>query len=159
VGKPENRTPVRREINALIAEIQSLLGPVCHHAGVKLEQDIRFEQTCTVENTFVPDSERVRTAVLNLVLNAIEAAGTDGEVLLKAVCGPNQIVIEVTDTGPGPPEELGDEIFELFITGKPEGVGFGLPLAHQVAIEHQGTLTWKRDNGKTCFRLTLPITQ
>ena len=159
VGKPEQRTPVPREVKALFDEIQMLLGPVCKHAGVEFEQDIRFEPASTEPDAIVPDSERVRTAVLNLVLNAVEAAGAEGKVWLKGTCGPSQIVFEVIDTGPGPPAELGDRIFDLLVTGKPEGVGFGLALAHQVASENNGTLTWTRDDGKTCFRLELAVSQ
>ncbi len=155
VGKPEKRTPIRREVKALVDEISMLVGPVCDHAGVQLRAEIVFEQNSTAENVFVPDSERVRTAVLNLVLNAIEAAGNGGIVWIKGICTPDCIVFEVIDTGPGPPAELGEQIFDLFITGKPEGVGFGLALAHQVALEHAGTLTWDRQNDKTRFRLTL----
>ncbi len=159
VGKPEKRTPVPRELKALVDEIEMLLGPVCKHAGVAFEQDIQLEPGSTEESRIVPDSERVRSAVLNLVLNAIEAAGTEGKVWLNCTCGPAQIVFEVMDTGPGPPAELGNRIFDFLVTGKPEGVGFGLALAHQVALEHQGTLTWSRDHGKTCFRLVLALPQ
>jgi signal transduction histidine kinase len=159
VGKPEKRTPIRREVLPLIEEIAMLLGPVCQHAGVEWEQDVRFEQSASPEDTFVPDAERVRTALLNLVVNAIEAAGRGGKVRLKAACTPGEIVFEVIDTGPGPPAELGERILDVFVTGKPEGVGFGLALANQVALEQGGTLTWSRDHGETSFRLKLAILQ
>jgi hypothetical protein len=47
-------------------------------------------------------------------------------------------------------------LLEPFVTSKPEGVGLGLALAHRVALEHGGRLSWTRDGGRTCFRLTLP---
>ncbi len=157
VGKPEQRTPIRRDVKSLMEEIATLVGPVSKHAGVAFHQELIFDAGSTPEISLVSDSERVRTAVLNLTLNAIEAAGPDGEVILKACCTPGQLVFEVLDTGPGPPAELGDRIFDPFITGKPEGVGFGLALAHQVALDHQGSIRWHRDNGKTCFRLKLSV--
>ena len=157
VGKPEKRPPVRRAVQAVVEEIGMLLGPVCQHSSVTLDTDIRFEPGASAETAFVPDAERVRTAVLNLVINAIEAAGKKGSVRLQAVCRPAEVVFEVIDTGPGPPAELGERIFDVFITGKPEGVGFGLALAQQVALEHQGTLTWNRDDDKTCFRLVIAV--
>lgn len=159
LGKAEQRTPVPREVNALLEEIRMLVGPVAKHAGVEFDLEIRTGFGRKPENGIVPDSERVRTAVLNLVLNAIEAAGGQGKVWLKGLCLSDQMVFEVIDTGPGPPAELGDKIFDLFVTGKPEGVGFGLALAHQVALEHQGSLTWTRTDDKTCFRLVLAVPQ
>ena len=155
VGKPENRTPIRRQAQILVEEIAMLVGPACSHAGVRFHHETDFAGGRAAENTFVADSERVRTAVLNLVLNAIEAAGVQGEVTLKGQFRPEEIVFEVFDTGPGPPPELGDRIFDVLITGKPEGVGFGLALAHQVARDHQGTLDWSREGNLTCFRLRL----
>lgn len=156
LGKPEKRNPVRREVNALLDEIALLIGPVCKHAGVTFEQEMHFEEGRTPEDTFVSDSEGVRTALLNLVLNAIEAAGSGGEVLLKGQFGAERLVFDVIDTGSGPPPELGDRIFDVFITGKPEGVGFGLALAHQVALDQQGVLNWTRENDCTRFRMELP---
>ena len=73
---------------------------------------------------------------MNLALNAIEAAGSGGEVSLAAASDGDDVAIEVADTGPGPPPELADTLCEAFVTSKPEGVGLGLALAHQVAIEH-----------------------
>ncbi|MCA9072777.1 MAG: HAMP domain-containing histidine kinase [Planctomycetaceae bacterium] len=156
LGKTERRTPIRREVRTLIDEIALLIGPVCNHAGVTFHQEMHFEADHTPENTFVGDAEQVRTALLNLVLNAIEAAGSGGKVLLKVQLDGGKLVFEVLDTGPGPPPELGDRIFDVFITGKPEGVGFGLALAHRVALDQQGELNWTRDNDRTCFRMELP---
>lgn len=156
LGKPEQRTPIQREVQTLIEEIALLVGPVCKHAGVGFRQEMQFADDRTPDNTIVSDSERLRTALLNLVLNAIEAAGSGGEVWLKGQFDAERLVFEVIDTGPGPPAELGDRIFDVFITGKPEGVGFGLALAHQVAVDQQGHLNWTRENNRTCFRMELP---
>lgn len=159
VGKPEKRTPIPREVKPLLDEIRMLVGPVCKHSGVEFELEISLDPNREDGPALVEDSERVRTAVLNLVLNAIDAAGAKGKVWLKGSCQSHQIVFEVIDTGSGPPAELGDHIFDVFVTGKPEGVGFGLALAHQVAVEQQGQLTWARIENTTCFRLVLTVPQ
>ena len=49
------------------------------------------------------------------------------------------------------------KLFEPFVTGKREGVGLGLAVARQVALAHDGAITWERQDGKTCFRLELPL--
>ena len=64
--------------------------------------------------------------------------------------------IEVVDSGPGPPPELADVLYEPFVTSKPEGVGLGLALARQVALDHGGRLSWTRSGEATRFILTLP---
>jgi nitrogen-specific signal transduction histidine kinase len=51
---------------------------------------------------------------------------------------------------------LANELFEPFVTSKKEGVGLGLALAHQVALDHGGELSWTRSAGATHFQLTLP---
>ena len=66
------------------------------------------------------------------------------------------IALEVTDTGPGPPEELGESIAEPFVTTKAVGVGLGLMLARQAAESEGGTLTWKRTDGLTLFCMSWP---
>ena len=94
--------------------------------------------------------------MLNLTLNAIEAAGQGGTVSLEAFARDREVFIEVVDTGPGPPAELAGELFEPFVTSKKEGVGLGLALARQVAVDHGGQLSWTRAAGLTRFVLMLP---
>ncbi len=106
--------------------------------------------------TTMADEPSLRAAVLNLALNAIEAAGAGGSVTLELKSENQLHVIEVSDTGPGPPPELGENLFEPFVTGKPEGVGLGLALARHVAMVHHGGVSWAREGYFTRFRLTLP---
>jgi signal transduction histidine kinase len=93
---------------------------------------------------------------LNITLNAIEAAGQGGCVRLDAFARDGLVSIEVVDSGPGPPAELGERIFEPFVTSKREGIGLGLALAHQVAVDHGGRMSWDRATGATRFTITLP---
>lgn len=160
LGRVESPQHQPWALSRLVDEIASLVRPVCEHANVEFEQKIKGDG-----NAVVSDSENVRTAVLNLTLNAIEAtSAVDGEqggaarerrVILTAEVGDGCVEFRVVDTGPGPPIELADRLLEPFVTGKPEGVGLGLALAKRVADLHDGSLEWSREGGQTMFRLRI----
>ncbi|HEY8504501.1 MAG TPA: HAMP domain-containing sensor histidine kinase, partial [Gemmataceae bacterium] len=137
---------------SLIAEVEALIGPACRHAQVRLETDVRPEAGAAV----VADAPAFRTALLNLALNAVEAAGVGGAVGLRAVPAGEDVVVEVADTGSGPPPEIAESLFEPFVTSKPEGLGLGLALARQTAADLGGSLSWRRSGGRTVFALRLP---
>jgi nitrogen-specific signal transduction histidine kinase len=65
-------------------------------------------------------------------------------------------MVEVRDSGAGPPPEIASRLFEPFVTGKPEGVGLGLAVARQAVEAHGGCIRWRRENGLTCFVIELP---
>lgn len=133
----------------LFAEIRDLTGPRCDHAGVRLDVE---PGGLTLHGRHDP----LRAAVVNLVLNGIDAAGAGGRVTARATAGAGRIDLVVEDTGPGPPESLRDSLMEPFVTGKPEGIGLGLAVAKAVAEAHGGTLTWSRAEGVTRFAIRLP---
>ena len=152
MGREHGRPPEVREVGALVEEVASLVEPTCRHLKVELTR--RIDGVHHV----LADVEQLRAALLNLVLNAIEAAGPGGKVGLGAsVHGPS-VHFEVEDDGPGPAPGLASTMFEQFVTGKPEGVGLGLAQANRVASDHGGGLSWTRADGRTRFRLAIPRT-
>jgi signal transduction histidine kinase len=154
LGRTEPSQRALCDAGRIVADVASLVEPICEHAGVTLERDAdgSIESAARVR----ADQESLRAAVLNLVTNAIEAAGPGGRVALRTVAQDGRAGIEVGDNGAGPPARVADTLFEPFVTSKPEGVGLGLALARQVAVDHSGTLTWKREADQTVFRLMLP---
>ncbi len=151
LGRVECRPPSPCDLFALLREITPLVEPVSEHAGVRLT--LVESQTPAL---VLAEESGLRAAILNLILNAVEAAGRGGHVQLKVQQNDRAATIVVVDTGPGPPTHLADSLFEPFATGKPEGVGLGLALTHQVATAHGGSLSWEHDDGQTRFALTLP---
>ena len=94
--------------------------------------------------------------MINLALNAIEAAGPGGRVELLASVEGDRVRFDVLDDGPGPSPDLLGSMFEPFVTSKPEGLGLGLVLATRVAEAAGGGLSWSRVDSRTRFRLEVP---
>jgi signal transduction histidine kinase len=152
LGSGKQVRPQPCSVRALVAEAVALLQPQCRHAGIELRWQPPAE-----ELTLAGDAGQLQQLFFNVLGNAVEAAGPGGWVRVE--CGLEKsrslIVVEVIDSGPGPPAELAMRLFEPFVTGKREGVGLGLAVARQVAEGHGGTITWSRIEGHTCFRIEL----
>ncbi len=108
--------------------------------------------------SFVPQGSAVVGAIVNLLMNAIEATGRGGQVqcLMEYQATPPQVLCRVIDNGPGPDPALAHSIMEPFVTSKKEGVGLGLAMAARVAKRCHGSLSWRREQGHTIFELAIP---
>jgi signal transduction histidine kinase len=162
LGRTES---LRREpcsVRSLIDEAVGLLSPQCRHAGTEL-----CWRPGDGDGTLTGDSVQLGHLFLNLITNAVEAAGAGGtvEVTMHGASRDGSsngkapgIIVEVSDTGSGPPPDVAARLFQPFVTGKREGIGLGLAVAKQVTEAHGGRIDWRRDNGRTCFRVELPAT-
>jgi signal transduction histidine kinase len=103
------------------------------------------------------DYEMLRRAVLNLVLNAMDAMPDGGELIVTAYHGRGGIEIEVTDTGPGLSSEVRPRVFEPFFTTKSHGTGLGLAIVHRIADVHGGDIVATNcPEGGAAFTLRIP---
>lgn len=94
---------------------------------------------------------------LNLVLNALDAAGPDGVVEIRAGAAGAEVFVEIEDSGPGLSEAVRDRLFEPFVTTKPDGTGLGLYLSSRVVREQGGRLEMAAGAlGGALFRVVLP---
>lgn len=153
LGKPPEHTRQPCDLAKLIDQVVSLLKPQCQHAGTTLVW------TPPAEPCVVPgDATQLSHLFGNVIGNAVEAAGSAGEVtvnLQARSASKATALIEVTDTGTGPPPEIAERLFEPFVTGKDQGIGLGLAVAKQAADAHGGRLSWERRDNKTVFRIEL----
>jgi len=103
------------------------------------------------------DADQIKRAVANLMRNAIQAMPNGGLLTVSAASKGEEVVIDVTDTGPGIPEEVRRRLFEPFFTTREQGSGLGLAIVHQAADKNRGRVQVATAEAQgTTFTLRLP---
>lgn len=120
-------------------------------------QGITIERSLPADLPLVRvDTEKMKQVVLNLCKNAAEAMLEGGTLSVRVAHAGDQVRLEISDTGGGIP--AGIDIFEPFITTKPQGTGLGLTIVRQIIAAHDGTLTYHSTPGQgTTFTISLPV--
>jgi two-component system, NtrC family, sensor histidine kinase HydH len=145
----------RVDVQEMLEGIVRLVRPQATQQGVRLE-------LMRIDGELPPvalDSEKIEQAVLNLVLNALEAMPGGGELSLRAAVEDGRLRVVVRDSGPGIPPEIQDHIFRPYFTTKDRGTGIGLTLAEKLIRQHRGHLDFRTGPGGTSFSITLPVTE
>jgi len=126
-----------------------------YDAEVKLDRQQRLPQ-------ILADPEQLKEVLVNLLINACEAMGRGGKIVISEQDGVAErlghvAIIRVSDNGPGVPEAIQDRLFEPFFSVKEEGTGLGLSIALRIVEEHGGWFNLKSQEGKgSTFKITLP---
>jgi len=120
-------------------------------------QGIHFRLEISPRLTLTADREMIRRAILNLVLNAMDAMPDGGQLLVAAREEENSVELEVADNGPGLSDDAGRRAFEPFFSTKPGGTGLGLSIVYRTAEVHGGSANAKnRPGGGASFSIYLP---
>jgi signal transduction histidine kinase len=103
------------------------------------------------------DPAQLKQLLLNILMNALEAVDKGGQIMVRLFHLPpsRRLVLEVEDTGPGVPPELLPNIFEAFVTTKPEGSGLGLAIGHAIADAHNAMIRGENKQGGPGFKVIL----
>lgn len=107
------------------------------------------------------DKGQIEQAIINLILNAVEATSEGGTITVKSAFDTKKSIaqIHLCDTGEGMDSDQIDKIFEPFYTTKESGTGLGLSITHGIVEQHGGHITVESQKGRgTCFIIHLPIT-
>jgi signal transduction histidine kinase len=95
------------------------------------------------------DPLHIERVFRNLVANAVDSMGAaGGELRIATFAAGESIVMEVADTGPGIPEELGDKVFQPMVSTRSAGTGLGLALCRQLVEANQGTISYRSAPGR-----------
>lgn len=103
------------------------------------------------------DTNMTRRALVNLVLNAVDAMASGGELRIEAMRIEDMLVWRVSDSGPGIAPQVLAKLFDPFVTTKSSGTGLGLAIVDRIAEAHGGQIQgWNQEQGGACFELCLP---
>lgn len=156
-GQP--RAPRRTccDLEEIVEHVVQLVEPSCRHRNLTITAaPAKSGDGGAGAFQLMADADQLRHLLVNLVVNAIEAADAGGWVRVELERADAAIVVRVLDSGAGPPPELAGQLFEEFVTTKSEGVGLGLAVARRTAESHGGSLNFARRGEATCFELVLP---
>lgn len=127
--------PARCDVATLVRDSVDLARAKAHGSTVGIE----VHAPDTLEHEV--DSRLFSQCVLNLALNAVEALGNEGTVLVRLSRDSTRLKLIVEDDGPGIAPEVLDRIFNPFFTTKDEGTGLGLSIVHRIVEAHNGTIS------------------
>jgi signal transduction histidine kinase len=143
------------DIFKLSGECVAILSEIAQVKKVSIEADLASD---TPPLAF--DSARMKQALINLGMNAIQASSDGDTVKIRAFSRRDGFVIDVMDCGCGIPLDQREKIFQPFFTTKKDGTGLGLPIVRKIIEAHKGRLEIldNPDKGAT-FRIVLPIVE
>ena len=128
-------------------------------ADIKKNDKIQLIISSKKEKLLIPaDAQLLKSAILNLIVNAIQAMPNGGVIEIEIEKIKDKAIIKIKDNGQGIAEENLEKIFSPFFTTKPDGNGLGLPEVHKVVQAHAGKLEVASIINKgTTFTIELPL--
>ena len=140
------------DLVAIAREVAELTTPQAALAGIQVWFEAAAESA-----PIRGDADLLKQAILNLVLNAIEAMKSGGNLWLHVSRDANVVLLNVSDDGPGIPVEARDKVFQLYFTTKQRGSGIGLAMTYRAVQLHNGTINFSTESGRgTAFQMTFP---
>jgi signal transduction histidine kinase len=141
------------DLRRLVDEVVVLAQPDAERHGVSIVRDLPHDGL-----PVKIDADLVKQAVLNIVLNGVQAMPEGGALTIVGRRAGDDVQLEVRDQGAGIPQEVRDKIFNLYFTTKKNGSGIGLAMAYRVMQLHNGSVEYDSVEGRgTVFRLRLPL--
>lgn len=141
------------DLRQLLEDVAQLAAPDAEQHGVNIE--------CHLPDLNLPvkaDVDLMKQAILNVVINGVQAMPQGGQLTISARRENNAVVAEVQDQGGGIPKDMREKIFELYFTTKKDGSGIGLAQTYQILQWHYGSVDFESVEGTgTTFRFHIPM--
>jgi len=138
---------LRSLIHEVTAPYQKMLSDRIRLREISEGQDFRVEA----------DRSKIKIAVRNLIINAVEAIRGCGEIEIRLVRNRDAVRLSIRDTGTGMSPDILEKIFDPYFSTKEVGSGLGLPIARKIIEDHAGTIKAESEVGRgTTILITLP---
>lgn len=152
LARPQPLNPLPTDLNRLIEESLFL---TAKPSGKQITFNSKLAPNLPLLEL---DKGQIKQVVLNLLINAIQAIDSQGEISIRTVLEENSALLTISDTGCGIPPADFERIFDPFFSSKPSGTGLGLPVAQRIVERHHGQLDLSSRPGQgTVAHLRLPI--
>lgn len=139
------------DLALLAREVAAFLAPQAREKNAGMDTDL--DTPLWIRG----DPELLRQALLNVMVNGLEAVGNGGHVKVRSEKSPGECVIVIEDDGPGIPADVKRKIFNLYFTTKNNGSGIGLAMTFRVIQLHSGMIDVASEPGHgAAFRFRLP---
>lgn len=147
-SKPAQPRVAPTPLAAVVAEVFGALQTDLEDKNVKVESRVR-------DRSVLADESLLRQVVFNLVLNAVQAVGDGGRVVVSIESARRgEAVLSVEDNGPGVPADLREQVFRPYFTTREQGSGLGLAVVRQIVLAHHwGIECTTSDLGGAAFRI------
>ncbi len=138
--------------------MRELVDEVCQAVGPQLDaQSIAVRTDVAPSTRLSADREMIRRAMLNLILNSLDAMSAGGELVITSFDGPQGFELEIADSGPGITDEQQQHLFDPFYSTKATGTGLGLSIVQRIAESHGGRVTARNcPEGGAAFTIEIP---
>ena len=152
-AKPKQPEFQRADLNDSVESVLTLTSQQARKAGVRIE---KYLDPGIGEQSL--DAGLLKQAMLNLILNAIQAMPGGGVLSVETRRQAGAIEIRIADTGTGIPEENRKKLFSPFFTTRKNGTGLGLAITYRIIENHHGRIDVASEPGKgTTFTIKIPI--
>jgi signal transduction histidine kinase len=141
------------DLRRLLEDVAGLAAPDAEQHGVTIDRPMPDDAL-----PIKADLDLMKQALLNVVLNGIQAMPQGGLLTISARREGEVVVTEIWDRGSGIPKDMHDKVFELYFTTKKDGSGIGLAQTYQILQWHYGSVEFESTEGAgTIFRFRIPV--